>query len=353
MIDDQVAFCGGVDRWDSWLHLQEDLRRILPTRAFHAPRHEVMMVVDGGPARGLGEAFRERWRRSGGGEPPTVSGRGSDPWPSNVTPDLTSGEIAIARTLPAWRAQARVDEIRALTLDCIGRARTIIYLENQYFTSPVATEALASRLREPHGPEVVLITTGKAPSWFDRLTMDRARRAMIARLRAEDRFGRFRALAPVTSGGQDIIVHSKCSVFDDHIVRVGSANLNNRSLGLHTECELAIEANTSEACIGIDAFRDRLVGHFIGVSGERVASARAERGGLIAAIEALNDQGRLKPISPTPPSRLDGLVSAYHLGDPTGVSDAWRPLRRRRVLSEPSGHPVGEEARNPAPPPDA
>lgn len=335
VIDDRVAFCGGgdigVDRWDSWLHLQDDLRRILPSHAFHAPRHESMMMVDGAAARDLGELFRQRWRRSGDDAPPPPSGDGPDPWPAHVTPHLTEGEIGIARTEPAANGRRRVEEIQALTLDCIARARRTIYLENQYFTSPAVTEALASRLREAGGPEVVLVTTAHAPSWFDRMTMDRARGTMIARLRAEDREGRFRAFGPTTSGGRDIIVHSKCSLFDDRIVRIGSANLNNRSLGFDTECELAIEGVSAGARHGIDAFRDRLIGHFLGVADAQVAQACAERGGLIAAIDALNAQGRLGPILPARASRIDKLVSAYHLGDPFDVDDAWRPLRRRRL----------------------
>ena len=27
------------------------------------------------------------------------------------------------------------------------------------------------------------------------------------------------------------------------------------------------------------------------------------------------------------------LIAAYHLGDPIGVYDAWRPWRRKRVLA--------------------
>ena len=42
------------------------------------------------------------------------------------------------------------------------------------------------------------------------------------------------------------MVHSKVMIVDDRILRVVSANLNNRSMGADTECDLAFEA-TSEA----------------------------------------------------------------------------------------------------------
>ncbi len=56
-----------------------------------------------------------------------------------------------------------------------ARATTCIYMENQYFTSEVIAAALAARLAEPKGPEVVLVSTQHSPSYFDQLTMDRTR----------------------------------------------------------------------------------------------------------------------------------------------------------------------------------
>ena len=38
------------------------------------------------------------------------------------------------------------------------------------------------------------------------------------------------------------MIHSKVMVVDDRLLRVGSANMNNRSMGADTECDLAIEA---------------------------------------------------------------------------------------------------------------
>jgi phosphatidylserine/phosphatidylglycerophosphate/cardiolipin synthase-like enzyme len=336
VVDDRLAFCGGgdicVDRWDSPGHLHEDQRRIMPKQECHAPRHEVMMMVDGEAARALGDLFRERWRLASDEVMPRPPDAGGDPWPDHVPPHLLGADVGVARTMPAWRKRPMVDEIRRLTLACIAEARETIYLENQYFTSPLVTEALAGRLAEPDGPEVVLITTGKAPSWFDQLTMDRARGAMVWRLKAADIFGRFRAFFPRTSGGSDIIVHSKTSVFDDRVVRVGSANINNRSYGFDTECELAVECDEPGARLNIAAFRDRLVGHFLGVTGDAVAKARVDHGGLAGAIDALNTDGRLAAIETARQSLVEEWVAAYHVGDPTDASDSWRLGRRRERL---------------------
>ena len=338
VIDDRLAFCGGgdigVDRWDTAGHRDHEPRRIMPDQDHHAPRHEVMMMVDGPAAAALGDLARERWRcatRETLAAPPDAGG---DPWPAQVPAALTDVEVGIARTVPAWKRQAEVDEIRKLTLASIASAKETIYLENQYFTSPLITEALAARLAEPDGPQVVLISTGQAPSWFDQLTMDRARGAMIWRLRSADIFGRFRAFWPATAGGTTVIVHSKTSVFDDRLARVGSANLNNRSGGFDTECELAVETDDEAGRLAIAAFRDRLVGHFMGCTGDAVAKARADHDGLVGAIDALNREGRLRPIEPPVITAFGELVAKYHLGDPQDPKDSWNPGRRRERLYE-------------------
>lgn len=337
VIDDVLAFCGGgdiaVDRWDTARHLDHDRRRIMPDQECHAPRHEVVMMVDGAAARALGEHFRERWFCLTGETLAATQETDSDPWPSSVPAQILDSKVSIARTRPDWRGQDKVEEILNLTLACIANAKDIIYLENQYFTSPLVAAALAKRLAEPDGPEIVLVATGSAPSWFDRLTMDRPRGAMVWLLRDADRFGRFRAYFPITARGAKIIVHSKTSVFDDRVIRVGSANLNNRSFGFDSECELTVEGDTSDARRNISVFRDRSVGHFLGYSGDAVAKARDEHGGLIPAIEALNLDGRLAKIDPQRQTRLAEYLSEFHLGDPAGVSDSWRPGRRRDRLN--------------------
>ncbi|HEX5377679.1 MAG TPA: phospholipase D-like domain-containing protein [Phenylobacterium sp.] len=336
VVDDALAFCGGgdisVDRWDTPGHLDGDQRRIMPDQECHAPRHEVMMMVDGAAAAALGDLARERWRKATDETLAPPEPVASDPWPPHVPAHVTDVEIGVARTEPAWRGHLAVEEIRRLTHASILAARSTIYMETQYFTSPLVAEALATRLGEPDGPEVVLISTGHSPSWFDRFTMDRARSNMLWRLRAADIFGRFRAYYPTTPMGERIIVHSKTIVVDDALARVGSANLNNRSGGFDTECELAIEGDTPAVRVALNAFRDRSIGHFVGYTGDAVARAREEMGGLIPAIELLNREGRLRPILPQDMTPFGEFIAACHLGDPVNVSDSWRLGRRRERL---------------------
>jgi len=185
VIDDSVAFCGGgdisTDRWDSEQHLDDDPRRCQPSGLIPSPRHEVMAVMDGAAARALGDLARERWFRATG-ERTIADEADNDAWPDGVEPDLRQTPVAIVRTEPAAGGRAEVRENEVLHLDAIRRAKRLIYMENQYFTSPVIAEALAARLGEIDGPEVVLVSTGTSPSWFDRITMDTARSEVLYRL---------------------------------------------------------------------------------------------------------------------------------------------------------------------------
>jgi phosphatidylserine/phosphatidylglycerophosphate/cardiolipin synthase-like enzyme len=353
VIDDRIAFCGGgdfaPDRWDTPAHLDEDPRRVMPGGQLHPPRHEVMMMVDGEAALALGELARGRWlRASGHAAPAPPEDVPGDPWPRWLPPDLEGVDVGMARTEPAWGGYPEVNEVERLHLAAIRGARRSIYLENQYFTSPVIGEALAARLAEPEGPQVVLVSTEHSPSYFDQLTMDRTRSDLLRRLWAADLYGRFRAFFPRTSAGQTIIVHSKVAVIDERLVRIGSANLNNRSAGFDTECDAAIEARSPIEEGAIARFRARLLGHFAHVPEAEVELMIAGHG-LAGAADALarSSCGRLVRMEPLPMGPLASLVAAYHLGDPMDPSDSWRPWRRRRRLRREAAAVMGSAPLDP------
>ncbi len=247
MVDDKIAFAGGCDfgpdRWDTCDHADDNLRRAAIPGDYPCfdARHEVMSLVDGAPAQALGDLFRERWLRAAGEtlEPPKPA-RG-DPWPNAVVPQFENVRVGLSRSRAAWRDNPRQREVETLYLAGIAAARSCIYLENQYFTSPMIAEALAQRLGETSGPEVILVSTEHSPSYFDQMTMDRTRSLFIKRLKAADKFDRFRICSPVTALGRTIIVHAKLAIIDDVLIRVGSANLNNRSMGFDSECDVAFE----------------------------------------------------------------------------------------------------------------
>lgn len=343
IVDDAVAFCGGCDfgpdRWDTCDHEDENLRRAAPpgTLPCFDPRHEVMSLVDGKAACALGELFRARWLRATGERMAPAGPPEADPWPEVVRPQFRDVRVGISRSAAAWRDEPQIRESEALYLGSIAAARSCIYLENQYFTSPVVAEALAQRLAERDGPEVVLVSTEHSPSYFDRLTMDRTRSFFIQRLTSADKHGRFRIYSPVTTLGRTIIVHAKLAIIDDVLLRVGSANINNRSLGLDTECDLSIEpmgANRAQSRAAIRALRTRLLSHWLGCPEATFTDALAKARGVGPAVELLRAEGlcRLRPIPAPPLKPLAALIATFHLGDPVGPRDSWRPWRRRVAL---------------------
>ncbi|MET3780400.1 hypothetical protein ABIC32_001030 [Brevundimonas sp. 1080] len=108
-----------------------------------------------------------------------------------VRPDLENVEIGVSRTQAPWKDFPELRQGEAATLAAIAAAKTTLYIENQYFTSPVVAEAIAQRLDEADGPEVILVSTQHSPSWFDQMTMDKTRSAFLKRLEDADRHGRF------------------------------------------------------------------------------------------------------------------------------------------------------------------
>ena len=282
-------------RWDTRSHLDGDRHRKRPTTGrSYQPWHDVSMAVDGAAARALGELSRERWMRAGGTSlaAPAVQ---DDPWPEELKADFQNVEVAIARTRGAYRGGATIREIEALYLDLIASARRFIYAENQFFASRAIADAIAKRLTEPDGPEFVLINPRIVKGWLEEEAMSSARVELVKFLAEADRYGRFRIYTPVTECGTDIYVHSKLTIVDDEVLRVGSANMNNRSLGLDSECDLlinaAVEPNRDWQGT-IARLRCDLMGEHLGVATEVVARAVHSTGSLIEAIESLAGQGR-------------------------------------------------------------
>lgn len=281
----------------------------------------------------LGDLARERWFKATWER--TVPERSeSDPWPDGVAVDFETVPVGIARTEPAHGGRIGVQENERLHLAAIRGARKLIYMENQYFTSPVIARALAERLAEPDGPEVVLVSTGRSPSWFDSMTMDTARAEVLFRLETADVHSRFFAFSPNTEGGERIIVHAKVTIVDDCLLRIGSTNMNNRSLGFDTECDVAIAPQDQVGQARIRAFRHTTIGHFIGVSGREFEAVEAVMGSTGRAIVDFGS-GRMSPLGAAQPSLIERTIAEYQLGDPVSSADAFRPWKRRNRSHRP------------------
>ncbi len=75
-------------------------------------------------------------------------------------------------------------------------------------------------------------------------------------------------------------------------MRVGSSNLNNRSEGLDTEADLAIETSVPAGRQAIAALRNDLIAEHLGAQPAEVARIIAETGSMLAAVDHLNVKPR-------------------------------------------------------------
>lgn len=323
-VDDVFAFCGGIDmtddRWDTRGHLDGDERRKRPSGRPYGPWHDATMALDDGVAKALGEHCRQRWKQATGealAPPPE-----REPfWPRSVPPTFTDVEVGIARTSPMHDDEQEVFEVESLLLACIREARREIYCESQYFASRTVAEAIAARLREPDGPQIVIVNPVSADGFLEAATMDTARARLLDVVHKADAHDRFRIYTPVTQANEDIYVHAKILVVDDRLIRIGSSNLNNRSMGFDTECDVAIEAvagapDEERLRRRIRDIRADLLAEHLGSTPAEVEAAIAEAG-LIGGIEALRRPGRtLVPYEPDPLRPGEEILVENDLLDP-------------------------------------
>ncbi len=341
VIDSALAVCGGIDissaRWDTRDHADDHPNRRLPNGKPYAPWHDVTMLMTGAIAGALEQLGERRWQVASR-TPLQKIIAGVPPWPDDLFCHFTDVDVAIARTRAAYAGAAELREVEALYLDMIAAATRFIYFENQYFTSGKIAAAIAARMAEADPPEVVLVMPRAADGWLEQKAMDAARFALAAEVGKVDRLNRFRIYVPVTAGGADIYVHAKLAIVDDRLLRIGSSNMNNRSLGLDSECDVIIDA-ALPANRGVEAqiagLKCDLIAEHIGASPTAVAAELAASGSLIGAITALSAASqasgarRLELLELTAPSAVDRFIAENELLDPEHAAGFFEPLGKR------------------------
>ena len=348
VVDDALAFVGGNDltkgRWDTPEHRPRDPRRTDLSGGFLPPHHDVQIAVEGDAAAALGDLARERWRRATGRilRPPP---KRRECWPVDFAPDIRDVAIAIARTEPAYLNHKAVSEIELLLGDALASARRWIYIENQYLSAVAVGDALKNSLRQPKGPEVVVVVSQASQGWLEGATMDVLRGRLVQRLRAADHHRRLQIYCPAVDGESigRLSVHAKLLIVDDRIVRIGSANLSNRSLRFDTECDLALDAgDRRDVRSAIARLRDALLAEHLGTSPDKVAASLQTTNSLLKTISALekNPRRTLQPLDCAVPDWLDQMIPASAVADPE-ASIAPEKLVQEFVLSEARGSASG------------
>ena len=234
---------------------------------------------------------------------------------------------------------AGVQEIEALFVSQIGRARRFIYAESQYFASRAIAEAMCARLSADDPPEIVIVNPATADGWVESTVMDPARDRLMQQIRETDRHGRFHIFVPY-SGETAIYVHAKLLIVDDEILRIGSANFNNRSMGLDSECDTFIDCARpgNEGCSeGIRALRHSLLAEHCGLDQGEVAGLIEKAGSMAGMIAALGPGRRrhLRAFEPKERTELEEEMVDRPLLDPEDPAELYniRPARRGLLRS--------------------
>ena len=335
--------CGQIDlignRWDAADHPPRHPRRVTANGDRYGPVHDLQIALEGPAASKLGELARAQWRCATGehvrGRPAVTA----TAWPPAAPVDFSAVPVGITRT-DRWCIKGPVHEIENLTRDALMTARRCIYIEAQYLTSQAVSEALATRLRDPDGPEIVIILCAALRGYLERLVMATNRDRLIRRLKGMDRYDRLRTYYVVAADGRHEAVlkmHAKLMIVDDRLLRLGSSNLNNRSMGVDLECDVAVEADDEDSRQRILTIRDRLLASHLKTSPDKIAAAVRAEGSLIRAIERLDTGGRLHRF---PAEAQAGSIEPMF---GTALLDPVRPLTPRHFLRRwlsPGGRPA-------------
>jgi len=262
-LESDVAFIGGVDlshgRRDDTTH-GGDLQAIKldPRYGHRPPWHDVQLEIRGPTVAELDLTFRERWEDP---TPLNQSGRlrallsramSRDrvtrplPGPLGVPPTQGGHVVQVLRTYPSRRPKYSFapDGERSVArafAKAITRARTVIYIEDQYFWSVEIARLLAEVLHQQPTLQVI----GVVPRYPDKDSksagppsrLAQARAIAIVKRAGGDRVGIYDIENEV---GTPIYVHAKVCVIDDVWATVGSDNLNRRSWTHDSELSCAV-----------------------------------------------------------------------------------------------------------------
>lgn len=318
VIDGTLGFCGGIDlttgRWDTPEHRPDHPSRVDSGGEKCEPLHDLQMMVHGPVAESLAELCAARWRGATGDEYAVPAA--PTEWPAGVAADFENVDVGIARTHPGNDDNEPVCEVLELYLAAIRAAEKYIYIENQYLTSEEIAKALIARMHAVPDLEVLAVSPRYSHGWLEAKAMGAGKQQFMRKVLREDLGPRTRFLWPwVGSKDTAVMVHAKLMIVDDRLIRVGSSNLNKRSMGVDTECDLIVEASTDETRRAIRSLMCRLLGEHLGLAPGEVDAKLGESGSLVALADSAPEAGRgLAPIEREEEEELSGTL--YRVADP-------------------------------------
>jgi phosphatidylserine/phosphatidylglycerophosphate/cardiolipin synthase-like enzyme len=373
-----VAFAGGIDlchsRRDDARHDGDEQRQ--PMAAVYGDRppwHDAQLAIRGPAVGDLEASFRERWT-----DPAPLTrnpvyriidafrreDERADPLPDQLPnpPEIGTHTVQVLRTYPARRppfpfAPAGERGVARAYQKVIRNARSLIYVEDQYFWSAEIVRCFADALSE--NPELRLIAViPRYPDQDGRISLPPN---LVGRRQALDLVqaaggNRVGVYGIENHAGIPVYVHAKVCVVDDVWASVGSDNVNRRSWTHDSELSCAVLDETLDGREprSIDRFGDgarRFARELrLELAREHLDRAAGDDADLIDPISAFDafaraadrlqdwhdsprqderPPGRLRPYRQAPLPRLTRLwaVPLYRIVyDPDGRP---RPMRRR------------------------
>jgi phospholipase D1/2 len=331
-VDGSLAFVGGLDltirRWDTSDHRADHASRCDPQGKPYLPFHDVQCMVDGDAAALLFELAEARWRAAGQQRHDRRALK-SVRWPTNVPVEAEHLPVGIARTEVVCLAGSTIREVERSLIAAIRSATSFIYIENQFTSATKIALELAEQMRRAPSLRVLVVAPKLHSSWLESQAMQNGRGAFIDCFGAAGVADRIRFLYPVSRSGDTevaVMVHSKLMIVDNRILRIGSANLNNRSMGADSECDLIFEAASEEHRDFIASVRHRLIAHFCGLEEQTLAQ---DEDRLLALLDDVSKGDGTKTLRKVESSGLTSTLAT--MVQP--VADPERPLHLERAAS--------------------
>jgi phosphatidylserine/phosphatidylglycerophosphate/cardiolipin synthase-like enzyme len=357
------AFVGGIDlchsRRDDQGHLGDPQKQpMADVYGNRPPWHDVQAMIAGPAVADVETVFRERW------EDPAPLTRNpihrirdllghedckADPLPPQAADPAPCGTAAVQllRTYPFKRPgyEFAPDGERSIARGyqkAITRARSLIYLEDQYLWSTDVADVLARALRANSGLHLIAVIP-RFPDQDGRLSEppNLIGRADAIRLLREAGGDRVAIYGIENEQGTPIYVHAKVCVIDDTWATIGSDNFNRRSWTHDSELTCAIlDEAASPVGPASDGFATRLrqalaYEHLGGEPGTEAVPMTAMFGLFrqsAARLDAWHEGGRA---GRRPPGRL----RSYPDVELSGRTRAWASIPYR-LIYDPDGRPA-------------
>jgi phosphatidylserine/phosphatidylglycerophosphate/cardiolipin synthase-like enzyme len=334
---DDVAFVGGIDlchgRRDDAKHRADPQQQPMdPRYDGAAPWHDAMVEIRGPAVCDVLQTFVERWD-----DPTPLDHRNPyrrllqrrahmprhpEPLPPAFDPPPAAGPhvVQVLRTYAAKRpafpfARGGERTIARGYARAFERARSLVYVEDQYLWSELVAGTLAEALRRE--PELrVIAVVPRYPDADGRLSGPPNRYGQIQAMNLLREAGgdRVAVCDIVNDAGRPIYVHAKVCIVDDTWMTCGSDNFNRRSWTHDSEITCAVVGGSIARDLRLQLWSEHL-----GVPADDPRLADP-----VAGFEMFRaEQGRVRRHDPAPVHARDRwwVVPAYRLVfDPDGRS---------------------------------